>query len=73
MVGWLFKNCFNENLRLLPARWELPIRDYTEKLRPKGVTFLGVKGCKSVGISLRLKYQSVGKSVTSKSKKVQKT
>ena len=48
MAGWLFKNCFNENLLLLPTRWELPIRDYTWKLRPKGVTFLGVKGYKRV-------------------------
>ena len=70
MAGWLFKNCFNENLRLLPARWELPVRDYTGKLRPKGVTFLGVKGY--IGISLRLKYESVRKSVIS-SKNVQKT
>lgn len=49
--GWLdgcFKNCFNENLLLLPARWELPIRDYRRKLRPKGETFLGVKGYKRV-------------------------
>ena len=23
MVGLLFKNCFNEGLRLLPVRWEL--------------------------------------------------
>ena len=48
------------------------LRDYMGKLRPKGVTFLGVKGCKRVGISLRLKYKSVGKSVISMSKKVQK-
>ena len=41
MIGWWFKNCFNEGLRLSPARWELPIMDYTGKLRPKGVTFLG--------------------------------